>query len=130
MNCHNFARGISLANDLMNPEKRSLSKYRVRQHGGIFHRPSEFELMNRNRMIPLFGLNGAGGAWYQIPESAHVAIHVFNILGKKVGTLVNSVRPKGFHMISGIAAELPGGHYILSFETGDLFTMKTFSVIR
>ncbi len=72
--------------------------------GGLAALPEGFELganypnpFNPSTMIP-----------YQLPASMHVRLEVFNVLGQRVATLVDSERPAGFHTASWDATDAAG----------------------
>jgi len=55
---------------------------------------------------------------YTLPQSGHVTVKVFNVLGQEVATLVNSVHSAGSHRVSFDAAGLSSGIYIYQIQAG------------
>ena len=60
---------------------------------------------------------------YQIPASAHVRLEVFNLLGQRLATLVNGVRPAGTHTAQWDGTDAAGsavgaGVYIYRISSG------------
>lgn len=55
---------------------------------------------------------------YALPNAADVSIEVFNILGKKVATLVNQRKTAGNHAIQFQASNLASGVYFYTLRIG------------
>ncbi len=60
---------------------------------------------------------------YQVPASTHVRLEVFNVLGQHVATLVDAVRPPGYHTVRWDATDAAGravaaGVYLYRMEGG------------
>ena len=61
---------------------------------------------------------------YQLPVSAHVRLEVFNLLGQRLATLVDGMRPAGVHMAQWDATDAAGravsaGVYIYRLSSND-----------
>lgn len=56
---------------------------------------------------------------YQLAHAAPVRIEVFDVLGRRMTTLVDTVVPAGYHETMFEAGGLPGGVYLLRFQTGN-----------
>jgi len=56
---------------------------------------------------------------FEIPKSENVKIEVFNMIGQKVGNLLNKQMPSGSHEVEFIANDLPNGVYLYRIEAGD-----------
>ena len=60
---------------------------------------------------------------YSLPESGHVRLTIFDILGREVDVLVDGAQAHGIHEVSwdgrGEAGPLPAGTYFLQIETAD-----------
>ncbi|MEM8600878.1 MAG: T9SS type A sorting domain-containing protein [Bacteroidota bacterium] len=54
---------------------------------------------------------------YQLGETAEVALHVYDLLGRKVMTLVDGEMPAGSHSVNLDASRLASGTYIYRIET-------------
>lgn len=76
--------------------------------------PSSFEL-KQNYPNPF---NPSTMVEYGLPERSLVELNVYNILGKKVASLVNSVQDAGMHRLRFDGTNLPSGVYIYSLKTG------------
>ena len=58
---------------------------------------------------------------YNLPENSFVSLKVYNILGKEVASLVNSVVPAGSHEVVFNASGLNSGIYFYTLKTGNNF---------
>jgi len=61
---------------------------------------------------------------YQLPESGHVTIKVYDILGKEITTLVSEIKQAGYHKINFVACKLTSGIYIYSIKTNNFTQSK------
>ncbi len=61
---------------------------------------------------------------YAIPEAGPVTIEVFNTIGQKVATLVDAVKPAGYHVVTFDGSRLSSGLYFYHLRSG------AFSKIR
>ena len=58
---------------------------------------------------------------YDLPENSFVSLKVYNIIGKEVASLVNSVVPAGSHEVVFDATGLNSGIYFYTLKTGNNF---------
>lgn len=66
---------------------------------------------------------------YQVPESAHVSIEIYDLVGRRVATLVNEKREAGFHVVAFDGSTLASGVYLYRMHAGDFTqTMKLMLV--
>ena len=62
---------------------------------------------------------------YQLPESNHVRLDVYDILGRQVATLLNDQVEAGAHTVSFDASSLASGIYFYTLKSGgNVFTKK------
>lgn len=61
---------------------------------------------------------------YELPKQLMVRINIYNILGKRVATLVNSVQEQGEHSVIWNPQGLSNGIYIYEIEAGDFRATK------
>lgn len=62
---------------------------------------------------------------YSVAENADVTLNVFNMLGKKVATLVNSTQSEGSYTVTWDASNVASGIYIYRLQAGNkVFTRK------
>ena len=57
---------------------------------------------------------------YHLTHAAPVQIEVYDVLGRRVTTLVDTVMPAGRHEATFRADALPGGVYLVRLQTGDV----------
>ena len=67
---------------------------------------------------------------YQIKESGHVRLIIYNTLGQKVATLVNEVKAKGKYSINFNAENLPSGVYIYSLQVNDFVQNQKMALVK
>jgi hypothetical protein len=67
---------------------------------------------------------------FGIPEKAHVTIEVFNMLGQRVSTLIDSERPAGRHVVLFEARDLPGGIYMYRMRAGRFSDARQLIVLK
>ncbi|MFK7848682.1 MAG: PKD domain-containing protein [Rhodothermales bacterium] len=67
---------------------------------------------------------------FGMPESAHVSVRVYNLLGQEVATLVNEVRDAGVHTVNFDAGELSAGVYLYVMQTADFSVTKRMTLLK
>jgi len=67
---------------------------------------------------------------YNIPESAHVSLKVYDITGMEVATLVNKIQTQGVYTINFDASTLSNGIYFYKLEAGRYSAVKKLSFIK
>lgn len=67
---------------------------------------------------------------YSIPKATVVKLEVYDMLGKKVATLVNERKSSGQYLVNFDASQLSSGVYIYSIQTGDLHQTKKMLLIK
>ncbi len=67
---------------------------------------------------------------YQLPKSGFVFLNVYDILGKKVATLVNELKPAGLYNIRFDASALPSGIYIYSASFNGFTQFRKMILIK
>lgn len=81
---------------------------------GIVDVPKEFGL-SQNYPNPF---NPSTTISYALPEASDVSIDVFNVLGRKVGSLVNQRKTAGNHTVQFQADNLSSGIYFYTLRIG------------
>ncbi|MBI3124806.1 MAG: putative Ig domain-containing protein [Ignavibacteriales bacterium] len=95
----------------------------IDDEGGV---PTAFELF-QNYPNPF---NPTTSIKYALPKESRVRIAVFNILGQEVATLVNSVKPAGYHSVDFKANNIPSGMYIYKIETESFTQVKKMLLMK
>ncbi len=67
---------------------------------------------------------------YSLPKNANVKLVVFNILGKKVATLVNGKQSAGIHQVQFNASNLPSGVYLYELNAGNFTQTKKMILMK
>jgi len=67
---------------------------------------------------------------YELPHAAHVAIKVFNLLGKEVTTLLNQAQTAGVHTVQWNATSVPSGVYFVQMRAGEFNSVKKCVLLR
>ena len=67
---------------------------------------------------------------FALPESGHVSVRVFNLLGQEVATLVNEVRDAGQHNVSFDATNLSAGVYLYVMESASFTITKRMTLLK
>lgn len=82
-------------------------------HGGILPRRA---LLRQNYPNPF---NPATRISFYLPRAGRVALHIFDLHGRRLSTLRDEHYPAGNHTASFRAAGLPSGTYFYELRTGD-----------
>jgi photosystem II stability/assembly factor-like uncharacterized protein len=67
---------------------------------------------------------------YQLPTQSHVTLKVFDMLGRDVATLVNSVEQPGFKSVNFNANNLVSGVYFYRLQAGNYMQTKKLLLLR
>ncbi len=72
---------------------------------------------------------------YQLPHDAHVQIHIYNILGQRVRTLVDRKIKAGYHAVmwdarNDIGSQVASGIYYYRIVAGDFRDVKKMAVLK
>ncbi len=67
---------------------------------------------------------------YSIPERDHVQLEVFDILGRKVATLIDQVQPRGIYTETINATDLASGVYFYRLHTGGEVYSEKMTLIK
>ena len=58
------------------------------------------------------------------------SISVYNLLGEKIATLVNTVQQAGKYDLTFNASNIPSGIYFYSIEAGDFKSVKKMTLLK
>ncbi len=67
---------------------------------------------------------------FQIPLAEHVRLDVFDLLGRKVMTLLDGMQPAGTQTVQFDASSLSSGMYIYRIQSGDFVATQTMMLIK
>jgi hypothetical protein len=67
---------------------------------------------------------------FSIPTTGRVLLEVYNLLGQKVGTLVNGVLPAGQHLRTFAPTSLSSGIYIYRLEAGASVAVRRMAFVK
>lgn len=67
---------------------------------------------------------------FSLPEQADVQVQVYDVLGRRVGTLINEVREAGMHTVTFDASRQASGMYFAVFEIGQQRFVQKMMLIK
>ncbi|WP_164682686.1 T9SS type A sorting domain-containing protein [Cyclonatronum proteinivorum] len=67
---------------------------------------------------------------FEISETGHVSLEVFDMLGRQVAVLVNEAKPAGSYTVPFDAAALSSGVYLIRLQSGDLMKTSRVTLIK
>ena len=67
---------------------------------------------------------------YQLPKGSLVKITIYDVLGKKVATLINEKKNAGYHQVEFNASGLASGLYLYKIEAGSFTDVKKMMLIK
>ena len=67
---------------------------------------------------------------YQLPYPADVTIDIYNILGRKVETLISDIQPAGYHQAIWNAKDKTSGVYFYKIQAGDYIGTKKMVLLK
>ncbi len=88
--------------------------------------PSQFHL-GQNMPNPF---NNATVIRYQIPNTCHVSLCLFDLSGREVADLVNATQSAGFYSIRIHSRDLPSGLYLYRLQAGDQIAVKKMLIAK
>ncbi len=94
--------------------------------GAISEKPSAFKLM-QNYPNPF---NPATTITYQLASLSDVKLEVFDVLGRKVATLVNARQSAGVHSVTFNASNLASGIYFYRLQAGSFLETKKMMLVK
>jgi uncharacterized delta-60 repeat protein len=88
--------------------------------------PLEFALLS-NHPNPF---NASTVIDYQLPVASNVKLEVYNVLGEKVATLVNSKQQAGYRSVIWDASEVSSGIYFYKLTAGDFSETERMMLVK
>ena len=67
---------------------------------------------------------------YQLSMSSHVEISIYNILGKKIKTLLDTRKSAGYHVIDFDGSKLTSGIYFYQMKTNNYVKSKKMILLK
>lgn len=67
---------------------------------------------------------------YTLAKQEYVSLVVFNIIGEKIATLINTAQSPGTHSVKFNAANLPSGIYFYRLEAGNFVDVKKMILLK
>lgn len=67
---------------------------------------------------------------YALPQSAHVTLKVYNIIGQVVATLVDEMQSAGYKSVTFDGSNLASGMYIYELRAGDMISSRKLLLLR
>ena len=67
---------------------------------------------------------------FALPRDTQVKLEVFNVIGQKVMTLVDEVRPAGYHAVRLDGKDLASGMYLYRLNTGNQTFMRKLLLLK
>jgi len=67
---------------------------------------------------------------YQLPQSSRVRLEVFDLLGRKVVTLVDGKQEAGYWSVLWEASKVSSGIYFYKLTSGDFVEVKRMTVLK
>jgi len=74
--------------------------------------------------------NASAVIGYSLPEAGHVSLEIYDLLGRKVESLVDNYQDAGKYDITWNANDLPSGVYFYSLRTGDYEASRRMTLLR
>jgi V8-like Glu-specific endopeptidase len=67
---------------------------------------------------------------YGLPEETHVQVVVYDVLGRRVATLVDEHRRAGYHRVTWTPDSFPTGTYLYRLRAGTTTRAETMTIVR
>lgn len=74
--------------------------------------------------------NASTSIRYSVPGATRVKVDVFDILGRKVETLVDEVQPSGRHQVSWHSGDQPSGTYFYRIQAGEYSETRKMVLLK
>jgi hypothetical protein len=67
---------------------------------------------------------------FALPESGQVQIDVFNMIGRRVMSVVNGTMSAGYHVVTLDASPLSSGLYIYRLKAGNVVLTQKMTLVK
>jgi len=90
------------------------------------------EIPLKNALFPNYPnpFNPTTTVRYQISERSQVTLELYNVIGRKVSTIVSQTQPAGIYTVSINGANLSSGTYFLRIKAGDFSQIQKMALIK
>jgi len=93
---------------------------------GMSNLPNNFSL-DQNYPNPF---NPTTQIKFSLPTTSFVTISIYNVIGEKLGEVVNKTLEAGVHTVSWNATNYANGIYIYTMNSGNFFTSKKMILLK
>ncbi len=90
------------------------------------HLPSSF-VLSQNYPNPF---NASTTIRYELPITSRVKVDIYDILGRNVESLVDRIKPAGYHQVTWHADDLPSGVYFYKIQAGELSETNKMLLVK
>ncbi len=67
---------------------------------------------------------------YSLPEATHVIVDIYDILGRKLETLIDQAQPAGYHQVVWYADDKSSGLYFYRIQAGDFAETRKMVLLK
>ena len=67
---------------------------------------------------------------YELPESGHVSIVIFDMVGREMITLVNNFEKEGYHSVNWDATNFSSGMYFVKMISGEFIQTQKVMLVK
>ncbi len=67
---------------------------------------------------------------FDLPEQSYVAIEIYDLLGRRVETIVDQIKEAGYHQVTWNAVDQPSGIYFFKIEASDFAQAKKMLLLK
>jgi hypothetical protein len=115
-------------------DQESLPSVQLEYHYGVYVGPKvvgellpmEYSL-SQNHPNPF---NAETGIKYALPTESHVLLEIYDMLGKKVATLVDEYSIPGYYQTTWRAYDVPSGVYLLRLQAGEFVECRKVTLLK
>jgi hypothetical protein len=111
-------------------DNTTVLNFRMGEHVGIADNTASIPdvySINQNYPNPF---NAATTIKYGLPENGHVTVEVYDLLGRRVTTLVNEYQDAGYHQVTWNAGRYTSGTYFYRIQANDYSEQKRMLLVK
>jgi hypothetical protein len=93
---------------------------------GVADLPMQYELFQNypNPFNPSTVIN------YSLPEASDVTIRIYDVMGRRIATLLNEKQTAGWHNVTWNAGSVASGTYFYRIQAGNFAAVKKLTLIK